>query len=298
MDPSALLAQRHLSLVTRQTDYELSRIEHTIEHKVLVDGRGEFEYVLGRLLASNAEPVPKTLDLIGHSTPDRSLLLLGDWAIDSTGSTVRAFFRELADYDVLPRLGVHAVRLLGCQTADTDHGRATLCVIADILGLEVIGTTQMVSSAHYDARGFQDDCKHILMSSNSVPSGSMTRPSGEPYRRVLDIDSLPSSPLIGCDRSWPIRVADLSTARKILQLVRRADGAQMPGLLASPTCEIALPAAHPRLYHHVQVLLAGEFVRVYPDGDGKPGIVFAVGDPSALRALIDGLPLRQRQLIE
>ena len=64
----------------------------------------------------------------------------------------------------------------------------------------------------------------------------------------------------------------------------------MPGLLTAPSCEIALPSSKPNWYHLVQVILDGEFVRVYPDGDHNPGVVFPVDDARALRALIDELP--------
>src|SRR5262249_13078306 len=154
MDLAALLAGPHLSVITRHADYELARVQEKIALKVLVDGRVELEELFGKLLAVRAAPTPKTLALIGHSTPDRSMLLLGDWVIDTASSTVTAFFRELAQHDVLPQLGVRAVRLLGCQTADTGRGRATICKLAEILGVEVQGTTHLIYSAHYAAEGF------------------------------------------------------------------------------------------------------------------------------------------------
>src|SRR5262245_63720666 len=106
MDVRSLLSQSHLSVITRHADYELARIQDIIEHKVLVDGRADLEEVFGHLLAAVAdEPTPKTLDLIGHSTPGQSLLMLGDWVLDAAKPTVTAFFRELADQEVLTRLG-------------------------------------------------------------------------------------------------------------------------------------------------------------------------------------------------
>ncbi len=293
MELSPLLSQPHLSFITRHADYELSRIQDLIAYKVLVDGRGDFEEMLGRLLTCKVDPAPKTLDLIGHSTPGQSLLLLGDWVIDVASATVTAFFRELADNEVLARLGVHSVRLLGCQTADTGLGRTTLCTLADILGVEVYGTRSLIYSAHYDADGFRDDCEHTLVCSSDVrreTPDAATQVVGDPYPRVLDIDALPSAPLIVRENPWPRRIASVDAARDILRLVRRNAGAQMPGLLATPSCEIALPAIKPSWYHLAQVLLDGEFVRVYPDGNRKPGIVFPVDDPLAFRTLVDHLP--------
>jgi hypothetical protein len=301
MDVPRLLRQSHLSVITRYADYELARIQDIIGNKALVDGRVELEEVFGKLLtcrdaiapAREQEIVPKTLDLIGHATPGHSMLMIGDWVIDAARPAVTAFFRELADNEVLPRLGIHAVRLLGCQTADTCHGRATVCVLSDILGLEVHATTQLIYSAHYDKNGFRDDCTHALVRASDlrgVVADARDEPCRHRYPRVLDVDALPASPLIVRDHPWPRRIASTDAARIFLRFVRRTDGAQMPGLLAVPSCEVALPAVEPNWYHFVQVLLEGTFVRVYPEGQHKAGVVYPVDDPHALRTLVDELP--------
>jgi hypothetical protein len=295
MDLSPLLSRPHLSVITSRADDELARIQDVIENKVLVDGRGDLEELFGRLLAQRdgATCVPKTLDLIGHSNPGQSLLVLGDWVIDASRTSVTAFFRELLDNDVLPRLGIHSMRLLGCHTADTEDGRKTICELSNILGLEVYGTRHLIYSAHYDRDGFRDDCTHALVCSSDLrrdvvePSVAM---AGEPYPRMLDIDSLPTTPLPAREHTWPFCIANADAARNILKLVRRSHGAHMPGLLAVPNCEIALPSARPNWYHLAQVLLDGEFLRVYPDGNQKPGVVFPVDDPRALRGLLAALP--------
>lgn len=285
-----LLAQPRLSIITRSSDAELALIQRTIEHTILVDERTELEDALGRLLAADAPITPKTLDLIGHTTSGKSLLLLGEWEIDATSATVTSFFRGLADQDVLGRLGIHAVRLLGCMTADTDHGRWTICQLADILGVEVYGTTGLLFASHYDRRGFTDASNYVLTSATELRATVIDpRPQGRGARepRVLDLDSLPARPLE--PRPWPVRVADRDEARALLRLVRRRDGSILPGLLAAPCCEIAFPAAAGG-YHHAQVLLDGEIVRVYPDGEAKPGIVYPVDDPSELKRLVAALP--------
>jgi hypothetical protein len=296
MDVRSLLRQSHLSVITRHADYELARIQDVIEHKVPVDGRGDLEVALGELLKGAAviAPAPKTLDLIGHSTPGQSLLMLGDWVLDAAKPTVTAFFRELADQEVLTRLGVYAIRLLGCQTADTSHGRATICTLSEILGLEVHGTRSLIYSAHYTAAGFRPDCEHVLVCASDLRPARREltmREIGQRYPRSLDIDALPAAPLLVRDQPWPRRIASTAVAHDILRLVRRDAGAQMPGLLAAPSCEIALPASHPNWYHLAQVLLDGEFVRVYPEGEQQPGVVYPVEDPHALRRLVDDLPV-------
>jgi hypothetical protein len=148
----------------------------------------------------------------------------------------------------------------------------------------------MIGSSSYDEIGFRDD--HLLVCATDLrrqPMFMLVKPGGEPYRRMLDIDSLPASPL-GSRPPHPRRISDLATAQKLLALVRRADGAQMPGQLTPPTCELALPSGKAGWFHRMQVLNEGEFVQVYPDGEDRPGVVFPVDDARILRAAVELLP--------
>lgn len=291
------LLRPHLSVVTRHADAELARIQGQIEHCVLADGRTELEELLGRLLvsaeASGITQPPKTLDLIGHSVPVSSQLQLGDWVLDAASATVTSFFRGLADQDVLPRLGIHAVRLLGCHTACTPAARRTLTTLSDILGLEVYGTSDMILANHYDASGFNRDWRFLLVSSTDVRElerETADTVRADPYPRALDIDRLPAHALDDRHALWPRRFATAEAAGRILRLIRRTEGALMPGLLAAPSCELLLPAAAPNAYHVAQILLDGTFVRVYPDGPAHPGVLYPVTEPQALRLLLDALP--------
>lgn len=289
----SLLAQPHLSVITRQTDGELTRIQDMVEHKVLVDGRADLETMFGRLLATDAPPMPKTLDLIGHSNPGKSLLMLGDWVIDAGNPTVTAFFRELADHDVFARLGITALRLLGCRTADTGAGRATIVALADLLGLEVFGTRALIYSLHYDAGGFADERSYVLVGSSELrdqESGRDERPTASPWPQVLDIDSLPETTTRISSGPWAHRTASEPQMREVLRLVKRRDGAQMPGLLSAPLCEIVFPGHAVGTFRRAQVVLDGEFVRFYPRGDSSPGVIWAVDDPHALVQLVEQLP--------
>jgi len=311
MQHSTLLSQPHLSVITSGADGELAGIRELVVPSVLVEGRGDLEALLGQLLASSAAaPRPegaapdhgpgrtldhgRTLDLIGHSTRDGSLLVLGSWVIDAASTKTRAFFRELAELEVLPRLGVDAIRLLGSGTAATAAGRTTICRLAEILGVEVLGARDLLRVEHYGRGGFGDEHRHLLVSAAEL-SGEASPLLGslEASRspRLLDVDALPASPPAVPAPRWPRRVATAEAARELLRLVNRGAGAEMPGLLAAPTCELALPSATPGWYHVAEVMFGGELVRVYPDGAHRPGIVYTVQDPPALRALVERLPL-------
>lgn len=287
-----LLAQPHLCVITRGPDRELDEIQTVLAHKILVEGRADLEGELGRLLALDVAPTPKTLDLIGHTTSDRSLLVLGDWVIDATSPTVTSFFRGLADQSVLERLGIEAVRLLGCNSADSAHGRWTICRLADVLGVEVFGTTGLMFASHYTAAGLDPARRYQLASSRTLKHSVVDpRPveRGTRASRELDIDGLPAQAL-PARRAWPIRLADRDDARAILRLVRRRDGSELPGLVAAPACEVAFPAATAGTYHLVQVLLDGEIVRVYPTGEGGTSLAYPVDDPCELKRVLALLP--------
>jgi hypothetical protein len=286
-----LLGRPHLCVITRQPDVEMTQIQNAIEHKALVEGRADLEALFSGLLATDGERVPKTLDLIGHST-GKGFLKLGDWVIDASRPAVTAYFRELADNDVLLRLGIHSVRLLGCQTAASLTTRATIRSLSELLGVPVLGSTTMLFGSHYDAGGFVEQRQYLLVAADDFHDAPADHAETLVVRspRILDLDALPATPL-HASPSWPHRLASPEAVRFMLRLVRRSEGAPMPGLLAAPVCELALPSAEPGLYHSVQVLLGGAFVRVYPDGDHRPGIVYPVDDPHALHELVESLQL-------
>lgn len=283
---TSLLSGTSVSLISSPYDSELQAIAAKLAYSAPICGRGDVEVVLCELLAITSPAVTphRTLDLIGHSSPE-GVLRLGSWVIDGAKPQVTAFFRELADLDVMRRLGVRALRLLGCETAKTALGRSTVCALAEILGIEVLGTRVMVGAAHYTPNGFSNDCMYALVAATELRGSCSPLPSlhGEPYRRTLDIGALPASPM--AVRTWATATATTEQAREIVRLIGRNDGAYMPGLPSEPAFEIGLPSTSKLgWYHTLQLVLDGAFVRVFPDNNG-PGVVFPVSDPTRLREL-------------
>lgn len=280
-------SRSHISIITRDADAELACIQQAIAGPILVGGRADLEHALGELIARGATPTPTTLDLIGHTTSDKSLLVLGDWVIDATNPTVTSFFRGLADSGVIEKLGIVSLRLLGCTSADTAHGRWTICKLADVLGIDVYGTTGLMFASHYGPGGLEAEREYMLRSATELRANTaVLRPLElvAPTEQALDIDRIPAVPLpAGASQ---LLVADRDEARALLRLVNRRDGSVLPGLLAAPTCEIALPSQEPGAYHLLQVLLDGEIVRAYPRGHETHGIVYPVDDPHALKSVI------------
>ena len=127
---------------------------------------GELRAVLERRLDGQASPV--TLDLIGHSTRDHHLLRLGDDRLDMLDPAVARFFRSLADDQLLSRLEVVAVRLLGCETAASPGGKRTLRLLARTLLLPVFGTIRPLMKSHYDQLGFNPAFAHVLVEASEL----------------------------------------------------------------------------------------------------------------------------------
>ncbi len=294
-----LLTRPRISIVTSHPDAEVSRLQALLGDHLQADGRSTLEVLLGQLVYACGEPTPtsKTLDLIGHATAD-GLLRIGDWVIDGESSTVTAFFRGIAELDVLPKIGVTALRVLGCCTAVTARARGTLKVLSELLGLEVYGTLGPIYSLHYDAAGFSHQWRFLLSAASEphpayAPQGELAPAEGRvaplATRRSLDIDGLPIVPL-GALRGWPRHLLGREDARAVLALVDRTQGAQMPGLLAIPSAELALPSHREGHCHVAELILDGQFVRVYPEGFDQPGIVYPVSASQSLLGLVSELP--------
>jgi hypothetical protein len=287
-----LLTRPRISIVTSHPDAEVARLQALLGDHLHADGRNVLEQVLGQLTraAEDLYPAPKTLDLIGHATAD-GLLRIGDWVIDGHSPVVTAFFRNIADAEVLPRIGATSLRLLGCSTAVTPRARGTLRILSELLGMEVYGTVGPIYSLHYDAAGFSHHWRFMLSeASEARDEPARDSPAAAlPTRRTLDIDGLPSVPITEV-RAWPRHIISHDTARAVLELVDRSAGAQMPGLLAIPSHDLALPAHRDGDCHLAEVILDGQFLRVYPDGDDQPGIVYPVSAPDVLFELLSDAP--------
>ncbi len=126
----------------------------------------ELRAVLERRLDGPTPPM--TVDLIGHSTRDHHLLRLGHTAIDMLDPVVARFFRSLTDDRLLSRLGVVAVRLLGCETAVSPGGKQTLRLLARTLRLPVFGASKPLMKSHYDQLGFDPAFARVLVEASGL----------------------------------------------------------------------------------------------------------------------------------
>jgi hypothetical protein len=311
-----ILAAPRLSVISVEPDGELDRIAGAIAARARIDGPDALAALLEGLCAAGgpgAIAAPRTLDLIGHATA-AGQLRLGSWVLDATRPEVTDWFRLLATREVCRRLGVRAVRLLGCHTASTEPGRAAIRVLAGILGVEVLGARELLHAGHYDRDGFREVWEFLLVPASGrsyepcaarsgsnrpgawsgphalalgTPPAPASVPGVGPGPHTLELDALPA-PALGPRGAGTPRVVSAAGAREILALVQRDAGAPIPGHAGAPVAELALPASRPGGYHVAQVLLGGAFLRVFPGGAAAPGIAYPVRDPGALLALLDG----------
>ena len=135
----------------------------TLRHAASLAGLRE---VLDHCLDDPAQPV--TLDLIGHSTRGHRLLRLGNTPIDMLDPHVAGFFGTLARDQLLTRLHVTAIRLLGCETAVTDAGQRTLRMLSQTLRLPVFGTTKPLFKTHSNSVGFDPAFARILIEATAL----------------------------------------------------------------------------------------------------------------------------------
>ncbi|TMQ27878.1 MAG: hypothetical protein E6J90_01480 [Deltaproteobacteria bacterium] len=294
IDVRTLFAQPRLSVVSGEPDLDLQHIAQVIGQGVAIDGRDGLALLLDRMLDEvdrSSVVAAKTLDLIGHTRTAAALLALGDWLIDGDDPATVAVFCSLAEREVLPRLGVHTLRLLGCDSASTPEAQATLCRLSELLGLEVCGASQLLHAGHYETGGFGDHWRFLLVSASELrhrASHVIARP-GSPHPRILDLAALPAVELSAHAGAYPRCVVTEQAAQRILQLVHRSAGAPLPGFSALPSIELALPSRRSGAYHIAHLILNGTFLRFYPDGMARMGIVYPVTSADALRDIIASL---------
>ena len=211
-----------------------------------------------RLVELTALPrVPRTLDLVGLTGSDH-LLTFHARALDGENRRVRAFWREIAELDLVARLGIESVRLIGCTSAVGPRARATIAMLSDVLGVPVIGSHELVSFDDFRAPGCFE-----------FPE---TTRAGAAF---LDLDSLRARPA-----DDGARIITAAMGRDLLAQIGRRNGVHFPDLLARSSASLAVPSSVDGLFHHVEVMLDHELVRT---GD----VVFPVDDPRGLRLLLD-----------
>lgn len=147
-------------------DQQLLEIQRRIEGGIRVDGAAALIREVTAARARSAAAGPVTLDLIAHAAGAERLLRLGDLLVDGRDEETRGVFRALRDAGALAH--VAALRLLGCETATTRAGRETVVALAELLGMPVFGTRELVHAIHFGPQGFRERYRHVLVSDAEI----------------------------------------------------------------------------------------------------------------------------------
>ena len=240
-----------------------------------------------------------TLDLIGPST-GTGLLQLGGTVIDSAAAPVLDLFARIGDEQLLQRLGIRELRLIGSRTAVEPAGQDTIKRLAHVLGVTVRGATSLVFRDHFREHGFDWDLDQHLVDERSLPARSTALWS--------DDTSAPRAREFAFDRITIVRESALPPVRwprfliprgfdikSLSSQIRSGEGRSLPGLLAQPRCELLIPAGRlldENRYRVVEVLFNWEAVRIL-GSDQPDGAVYPIISPArAVRQFI-GLPQYQ-----
>ena len=162
---------RHIHVSASPADGELARLVERVANNRPIEQLAGLRRLLDRLRGCH-RCVPgaerRTLDLLAHATPDR-LLQLGTSVLDPRRPDVRRLFQEMAQDEVLPGLGIHELRLLGCETALSRAGQAAIRALSDILGVRVVGTVRPVYAAYFGATGLHARYEGMLCDADCLP---------------------------------------------------------------------------------------------------------------------------------
>jgi hypothetical protein len=236
-----------------------------------------------------------TLDLIGPST-GTGLLQLGSSVIDASVPTVLEIFEWIGREQLLRALGVRELRMIGCRTAIEPAAHETMRRLAALVGVPVSGTTTLIYRDHFRDRGLDWDLDATMLGSTALPPRKVPPlwPDCAPRARELAFDAIDAVAASSLPPvTWPRFVVPRGfDTRALAAAIRAGEGKILPGLLASPRCEILLPVGkvqNEECYRVVEVLFNWEGVRVSgPEYSG--GAVYPVVSPQRFVRLFIGLP--------
>jgi hypothetical protein len=294
------LRDPRINVSASPADGELARALEIVGNEEPVEGLDGLRRVLDELGCCRGRRTSsgRTLDLIAHSDPAR-LLRLGQSVIDPDDEGVRTFFERMAADQVLDRLYISELRLLGCETAMSSEGQAAIRTLTDILGIRVVGTTKLVYAAYFGEKGLKERYEPMLCDASMLPDLDEERarwPVDPPPERAppFQPDSLETTPADELPAvSWP-RVGEDADARPrserdadvrpLVDLIEGGDGRVMPRMLVQPRCEVLLGSGDEQV-RRVEILFDHELVRVRPAGTDV-GAVYRVRNPAELAAWV------------
>ncbi|HWU86748.1 MAG TPA: hypothetical protein VN253_05720 [Kofleriaceae bacterium] len=287
-----------INIISAGTDLELKEVRDRVENEPppAVD-RQAVQSILQTLRRLRA-PAEQTLDLIGHSAGVECYLKIGEWVIDGfsdEGADLRDFVR-LRLKPLLQQLHIKQLRLLGCATATTEEGWATMQTIAQWLAdldVEVFGTNRIIYARNFDPHGFT--ALDVLHSHRENQKALLGFDGDHLAQAKVNVPLRPD--LLCREQRWTLQPASCpqcsapgDLAQEIWDLVDSSVAWSLPGLLAAPLYEVQIPTGDDEV-QRLHALVKYELVRVFPpDPYDRNGVVYRVNDSKALETLLASLP--------
>jgi hypothetical protein len=279
------VASARENVVSDHDDVEMRAIRCKLVGEQVAGSRQALRDIL-----KNRKAPATSLDLIGHSTGKECYLMLGGWTIDDTPFTGQ-FFQDVRQD--LQRLGVSAVRLLGCSTAITQAGWAVMERIAGVLGdhVPVWGTLRTISAVDFGPAGY--DGGNLASTAGGPPdrAGPIAPPfPGDARREVpFAIDHLVAEDRATLPEArWPRVPVARERAPELVALVEAPFAWSLPGLLAEPLVELLVATDPPARVRRLHVLLGYEVLRVFAPGHESHGLLYRITEPARLERLLAG----------
>jgi hypothetical protein len=235
----------------------------------------------------------RILDLIAHARADGTLQL-GNWQIvdgDPYFATVAA---------AIGAHSFHAIRLLGCYTADSEIGARTLRYIKRLFAdkeVRVFGSYATLTAANFIGEGFIDPellyeatQQRTLEPLQSLVARDFGRLAAAPAQpepllalREESRRQAEESMWLRYHNAWPFEEVRAPFPATLRELMAELDlqPREAPGLLTLPTREVLYPARG-SMFHRVTALFGGHLIRVYPIA--RPGGVLLRPRGTALLA--------------
>jgi hypothetical protein len=293
-----------LSIISTGTDDQITAVSDKVEGEQRAQDSAAMIQCLAGAIGTSASAF-NTLDLIGHSIAPKNYLRIGAWVIskqdtdykdqDHNDDDMMAFVKDQLAPKLL-QLNIRSLRLLGCGTATTNEGFATMHSLAAALTAAmqapfvVYGTNDLLFLEDFGPGGLISESK-LRPSNASGPAARLvfTRQSFLAHQVPVPLTSqmMLAEPLLADARvPWPISIMSDGLSQQIWSLIEPDVAWSLPGLLAQPQRELLLPiqsiASRPagvriagarstrgdgvtsNLFYRVQILLGHQLVRVLP----------------------------------
>ncbi|HUQ01655.1 MAG TPA: hypothetical protein VM261_04130 [Kofleriaceae bacterium] len=164
-----------------QLDLTLGKI--TTPEETRVAGRDGFKGYFVKAFRTTRYTALRTVDLIGHG--DAGVLRMDDMVLNPGGIGFTFDIETHPETYNGANYGIERVRLLGCNTAETESGQQAMKYLAWRLSVPVVGTTDVLDATHYDERGLLPTYGKLADTTGPLPEAKSPQQVVNGWRQSL-----------------------------------------------------------------------------------------------------------------